>query len=49
MEHINWFEVIVGIIISIIGVLIIGKNQSIATMCLLFGGYHIGKGLYEKR
>ena len=48
MENINWGEVIGGIIISIVGALFINKSQPIASMCLLFGGYHIGKGLYEK-
>lgn len=49
MEDINWVEIIGGIVISIIGALFISKSQSIATMCLLLGGYHIGKGLYEEK
>ena len=48
MKNINWGEIIGGIIISIVGALLINKSQAIATMCLLLGGYHIGKGLYEK-
>ena len=47
MEDINWFEVIGGVVIAIIGGLLINKNSSLAVTALIFGGYHIGKGLYE--
>ena len=47
MEDINWVEVIGGVVIAIIGGLLINKNNSIAVMALLLGGYHVGKGLYE--
>lgn len=49
MDDINWVEVIGGAIIAIIGCLLIEKNNSIAVTALLLGGYHIGKGLYEKK
>lgn len=49
MENINWVEVIGGVIIAIVGCLLIEKNNSIAVMALLLGGYHVGKGLYEKK
>ena len=49
MNNINWFEVIGGAIMAIIGCLLIEKNNSIAVMALLLGGYHVGKGLYEKK
>lgn len=47
MENINWFEVIGGAVIAIMGSLLINENSSIAVMALLLGGYHVGKGLYE--
>lgn len=48
MKNINWGEIIGGIIISIVGALLINKSQSIASMCLLLGGYHIGKNFMKK-
>lgn len=49
MDNINWVEVIGGAIIEIMGCLLIEKNNSMAVMALLLGGYHVGKGLYERK
>lgn len=47
---INWFEIIMGILEMIIAILAMYFNaERILDFFFLFAGYHIAKGLYERK
>ena len=49
MNKINWFLIIYGFILAIIGTYLLLKNySSIGVMLVFFGGYYTRKGLYEE-
>lgn len=49
MNKINWFLIIYGFILAIIGTYLLLKNcSSIGVMFVFSGGFHIGQGLYEE-
>ena len=49
MNKINWFFIIYGFILAMIGTYLLLKNySSIGVMFVFLGGFYTGKGLYEE-
>ena len=49
MNKINWFLIIYGFVLAMIGTYLLLKNySSIGVMFIFLGGFYVGKGLYEE-
>lgn len=46
ISKINMFEIIIGIIETLIGIILVKTETNNFAVMILLGGMHIGKGLY---